>query len=112
MKKLLLAGAMLLSSISFAFSEPLKVGFVYVGPVGDHGWTYMHDIGRQAVESHFGDAVETVYVESVPEGPDAARVMRGMIAEGADMVFTTSFGYMQQTLQVAKDNLTTTNLAQ
>ena len=104
MKKLLLAGAMLLSSISFAFSEPLKVGFVYVGPVGDHGWTYMHDIGRQAVESHFGDAVETVYVESVPEGPDAARVMRGMIAEGADMVFTTSFGYMQQTLQVAKDN--------
>ena len=104
MKKLLLAGAMLLSSISFAFSEPLKVGFVYVGPVGDHGWTYMHDIGRQAVESHFGDAVDTIYVESVPEGPDAARVMRGMIAEGADMVFTTSFGYMQQTLQVAKEN--------
>ena len=79
MKKLLLAGAMLLSSISFAFSEPLKVGFVYVGPVGDHGWTYMHDIGRQAVESHFGDAVETVYVESVPEGPDAARASRGHV---------------------------------
>ena len=56
--------------------EPLKVGFVYVGPVGDHGWTYRHDVGRRAVEEAFGDRVETTYVESVSEGPDAERVVR------------------------------------
>jgi len=105
LKKLLVAGAMLLSTISYSLAaEPFKVGFVYVGPVGDHGWTYMHDIGRQQVEAHFGDAVETIFVESVPEGPDAVRVMESMIAEGADMIFTTSFGYMEQTVKVAKEN--------
>lgn len=105
LKKLLTAGALLLASMSYSLAaEPFKVGFVYVGPVGDHGWTYMHDKGRQAVEEAFGDAVETVFVESVPEGPDAVRVMQQMIAEGTDMIFTTSFGYMDQTLRVAKDN--------
>jgi len=105
MKKLLLAGAMLLTTLSASFAaEPFKVGFVYVGPVGDHGWTYMHDKGRQQVEEHFGDAVETVFVESVPEGPDAERVMRNMVSEGVDMIFTTSFGYMEQTVRMAKEN--------
>ena len=104
MRFLVAAALAVISWASVAHSDPLKVGFVYVGPVGDHGWTYMHDIGRQAVETHFGDAVETIYVESVPEGPDAERVMRGMIAEGADMIFTTSFGYMEQTLRVAIEN--------
>ncbi len=105
LKKLLTVGAMLLATMTYSHAaDPFKVGFVYVGPVGDHGWTYMHDIGRQAVVAEFGDAVETVFVESVPEGPDAERVMRGMIAEGADMIFTTSFGYMEQTLRVAKEN--------
>lgn len=104
-KKLLAAGAMLLATMTYSFAdEPYKVGFVYVGPVGDHGWTYMHDIGRQAVEEHFGDKVQTTYVESVPEGPDAVRVMEDMIAGGVDMIFTTSFGYMDQTIKVAKDN--------
>ena len=103
--KILTAGALLLASISYSFAaDPFKVGFVYVGPVGDHGWTYMHDQGRKEVEQHFGDAVVTTYVESVPEGQDAARVMRSMIADGADMIFTTSFGYMNQTLQVAKEH--------
>lgn len=105
LKKLLTAGAVLLATMSYSFAaEPFKVGFVYVGPVGDHGWTYMHDKGRQQVEEHFGDAVETVFVESVPEGPDAERVMRNMISEGVDMIFTTSFGYMEQTVRIAKEN--------
>ena len=105
LKKLLTAGAVLLATMTYSHAaDPFKVGFVYVGPVGDHGWTYMHDIGRQAVVAEFGDAVETIFVESVPEGPDAERVMRNMIAEGADMIFTTSFGYMEQTIKVAKDN--------
>ena len=104
-KRLLAAGAMLLATMTYSHAaDPFKVGFVYVGPVGDHGWTYMHDIGRQAVEEKFGDAVETVFVESVPEGPDAERVMRNMIADGVDMIFTTSFGYMEQTVKVAKEN--------
>lgn len=85
-----------------AAADTTKVGFVYVGPVGDGGWTYEHDKGRQAVEAHFGDAVETVYVESVPEGPDAERVMTQMALEGADLIFTTSFGYMDPTINVAK----------
>ena len=81
--------------------EPTKVGFVYVGPVGDGGWTYEHNEGRLAVEEHFGDAVETVFVESVPEGADAERVMTQMALEGADLIFTTSFGYMDPTINVA-----------
>lgn len=103
-RKILMAGAILLSSITLSYAQPFKVGFVYVGPIGDHGWSYMHDKGRQAVEAAFGDAVETVYVESVPEGPDAERVMRNMISDGVNMIFTTSFGYMQQTINVAKDH--------
>ncbi|WP_169570232.1 BMP family ABC transporter substrate-binding protein [Sneathiella limimaris] len=79
-----------------------KVGFVYVGPVGDHGWTYRHDIGRQAVEKALGDKVKTTYVESVKEGPDSERVIRQMAADGHKIIFTTSFGYMNPTLKVAK----------
>jgi len=106
MNKFLIAAAavMTVAWATVAQADPFKVGFVYVGPVGDHGWTYMHDKGRQQVEEHFGDAVETIFVESVPEGPDAERVMRNMIAEGVDMIFTTSFGYMEQTVKVAKEN--------
>ena len=104
LKKLLTAGAMLLATMTYSFAaEPFKVGFVYVGPVGDHGWTYMHDIGRQAVEEKFGNAVETVFVESVPEGPDAERVMRNMIADGVDMIFTTSFGCLLYTSPSPRD---------
>tara|TARA_B110000495_G_scaffold151315_1_gene134297 strand:- start:55 stop:1113 length:1059 start_codon:yes stop_codon:yes gene_type:complete len=103
MKKLLaiVAAGMMFATSAFA-GDTVKVGFVYVGPIGDHGWTYRHDIGRQDVEKHFGDAVETMYVESVPEGPDAERVIRGMIQQGADIIFTTSFGYMTATEKMAK----------
>jgi len=81
--------------------DKTTVGFVYVGPIGDGGWTYEHDIGRKAVEAEFGDAVETVYVENVAEGPDAERVMTQMALNGADLIFTTSFGFMDPTINVA-----------
>ncbi|QQA42118.1 BMP family ABC transporter substrate-binding protein [Pelagovum pacificum] len=87
---------------AFAQDDTTTVGFVYVGPVGDGGWTYEHEQGRLAVEEEFGDSVETVYVENVPEGPDAVRVMQQMALNGADLIFTTSFGYMDQTIEVAE----------
>ena len=80
----------------------LKVGFVYVGPISDHGWSYRHNVGRLAIEKALGDKVKTTFVESVPEGPDAERVIRQMASSGHDLIFTTSFGYMNPTLKVAK----------
>jgi simple sugar transport system substrate-binding protein len=82
--------------------EPLKVGFVYVGPVGDFGWTYQHDLGRQAIEAEFGDRVETTFVESVPEGADAERVLRQLASAGHDLIFATSFGFMDSVMAVAE----------
>jgi len=82
--------------------DKTKVGFVYVGPVGDFGWSYEHNEGRKAVEEAFGDKVETMFVESVPEGADSERVMTQMALDGADLIFTTSFGYMDPTINVAK----------
>lgn len=83
--------------------EPFKAAFVYVGPVGDLGWSYAHDQGRQKLDEAF-DYVETAYSESVPEGPDAERVIRKYAEDGYDMVFATSFGYMDPVLEVAKDH--------
>lgn len=85
-----------------AEDDPLKVGFVYVGPVGDYGWSYEHDRGRLEAQKHFGDQIETTYVEKVPEGADAERVIRQMAQGGSDLIFTTSFGFMNPTLKVAK----------
>ena len=103
--KTIAAVATLASLFCFsAFSaEKIKIGFIYVGPTGDHGWTYRHDIGRQDVEKHFGDKVKTKYIESVSEGPDAERVMRSMAMEGMDIIFATSFGYMNSMVKVAKE---------
>ena len=84
-------------------NDKVKVGFIYVGPIGDHGWTYRHDIGRLDVEKHFGDKVETMYLENVKYGPDAERAIRGMAQNGADIIFATSFGYMEPMLKVAKE---------
>ncbi|MEO0371052.1 MAG: BMP family ABC transporter substrate-binding protein, partial [Pseudomonadota bacterium] len=84
-----------------AAADATKVGFIYVGPIGDGGWTYEHDKGRLAVEDHFGDAVETVYQESVSEGADAERAITQMALQGADLIFTTSFGFMDPTINVA-----------
>ncbi|MDW3222820.1 MAG: BMP family ABC transporter substrate-binding protein [Paracoccaceae bacterium] len=104
LKTLLASAAMALGLASGAFAdghEKTKVGFVFVGPIGDGGWTYEHNKGRLAVEEALGDAVETVYVESVAEGPDSERVMTEMALNGADLIFTTSFGYMDPTINIA-----------
>lgn len=84
-----------------AEDAPLKAAWVYVGPIGDYGYSYQHDQGRQAVEKQFGEKVETTYVESVSEGPDAARVIRQLAAAGNDIIFATSFGFMDPTAKVA-----------
>ncbi|MDA0801430.1 MAG: BMP family ABC transporter substrate-binding protein [Proteobacteria bacterium] len=84
-------------------ADKAKVGFVYLTTPGDHGWTYAHEVARQDVEKHFGDKVETTFVENVPEGPDSARVIRELAKQGNDIIFTTSFGYMDHTIKVAKE---------
>ncbi len=101
-RNLLAATALALALPGAAFAQDkTKACFVYVGPIGDGGWTYQHDQGRLAVEAAFGDKVETAYQESVPEGADAERVMTQMALSGCDIIFTTSFGYMDQTNAVA-----------
>lgn len=82
-----------------ANDKELKVGFVYVSPVGDAGWSYAHDVGRQVLEAMPG--VTTSYVESVAEGADAERVILNMARRGFDIIFATSFGYMDTMLKVA-----------
>ncbi|MBT3437907.1 MAG: BMP family ABC transporter substrate-binding protein [Oceanospirillaceae bacterium] len=105
MKKLLTAAAGIalasVLSMSAVAADKLKVGFIYIGPPGDHGWTYQHDQGRQAIDAHLGAQVETVFVENVPEGPDAERTITRLARQGAGLIFTTSFGYMDPTLKVA-----------
>ena len=81
--------------------EPLKVGFVYVSPIGDAGWTFQHDTGRKEMEKALGGKVTTKYVENVPEGADAERVIRDLAQSGHNLIFTTSFGYMNPTIKVA-----------
>lgn len=98
----LVAGAMFAITGAAQAADPMKVGFVYVGPIGDHGWSYEHNQGRLAIEKAFGDKVKTSYVEKVPEGADAARVISKLAQSGHDLIFTTSFGYMNPTLKVAK----------
>ncbi|TDR31383.1 BMP family ABC transporter substrate-binding protein [Hydromonas duriensis] len=88
-----------------AGAKEVKVGFVYVGPVGDGGWTFAHDNGRKAMIENLakeGIKVTTQQVESVPEGADAERVIRDLVAKGNQIIFTTSFGYMDSTLKVAQ----------
>lgn len=106
MKKLLLlltATAAVVGGLASTASAQAKtkVCFVYIGPTTDGGWTQAHDIGRQYLEQELGDAVETAFVENVPEGPDAERVIERFARSGCNLVFTTSFGYMEQTLAVA-----------
>jgi simple sugar transport system substrate-binding protein len=82
---------------------PVKAAFVYVTPVFDAGWTHQHDEGRKAVEKSLGNAVKTTVVENVAEGADSERVVRDLAQQGHDIIFTTSFGYMEPTLKVAKE---------
>src|SRR6201981_1372917 len=105
-KKLFAAAAALLLAGAFSGSasaaDKLKVGFVYLGPVGDLGWTYQHEVARQALVKEVGDKIETTYLENVPEGPDAERAIEQLVRAGNKLIFTTSFGYMDPTLKVAK----------
>ena len=88
---------------SNVLADQKKVGFIYIGPPGDHGWTYMHDQGRQYMEDTLGDKVTSTYIENVPENADAVRAIRKLAETGHDLIFTTSFNYMDQTMEVAKD---------
>ncbi len=86
-----------------ATAAPLKVAFVYVTPVTEFGWVHQHEMGRQSVEAAFPGKVKTTYVENVPEGPDAERVIRDLARQGNQLIFTPSFGYMEPTLKVARE---------
>ena len=96
------AAVILAAGVSSAAQAQLKIGFVYVGPIGDHGWSYEHNTGRLAIEKALGDKVSTTYVEKVPEGADAQRVISKLASSGHGLIFTTSFGYMNPTLRAAK----------
>jgi simple sugar transport system substrate-binding protein len=105
MKKMMMA---LTLAASFAVAGPaytadkLKVGFIYIGPPGDFGWTYQHDQGRKELEKALGDKVETTFLENVPEGADAERSIERLARAGNKLIFTTSFGYMDATIKVAQ----------
>ena len=102
-KSIVLATALALSlAAATVGAETLNVGFIYVGPIGDHGWTFQHDRGRLGIEKALGDRVETVYVENVAEGADSERAITRLARQGAGLIFTTSFGYMDPTIKVAK----------
>ena len=103
MRKFLIAAATLsVLAAPAAAEDKLKVGFIYVGPIGDFGWSYQHDQGRLAMMKALGDKVETTYLEKVPEGPDAERAIEQLARSGQKLIFTTSFGFMDATVKVAK----------
>jgi basic membrane protein A len=86
-----------------AKAEPLKVAFAYVGPVGDGGWSFAHDTARKKVQEEYGDKIVTTFVESVPEGADAERVLRDLASQGNKLIFGTTFGYMDAIQKIAPD---------
>ncbi|MDS9468471.1 BMP family ABC transporter substrate-binding protein [Paracoccus sp. MBLB3053] len=104
-RRTLLGSAAALMAVSaipaMAQDDKLKVGFIYVGPVGDGGWTYQHDLARQAIEKEYGDKIETTFIESVPEGADAERALTQLALAGNKLIFATSFGFMDATINVA-----------
>jgi len=103
MRKLLFAAAALLALAAPAAAEDkLKVGLIYVGPIGDFGWSYQHEQGRLAMMKALGDKVDSTYLEKVPEGPDAERAIEQLARSGHKLIFTTSFGFMDATVKVAK----------
>jgi basic membrane protein A len=107
MRKIMMiaAAAMLVTGagvLDAAAQSKLKVGYVYLGPVGDFGWTYQHELGRQAVVKELGSKVDTTYLENVNEGPDSERSIEQLARAGHKLIFTTSFGYMDPTIKVAK----------
>ena len=107
MKKLIIAlaaSAALLGGFASGAQaqDKTKVCFIYVGSKTDGGWTQAHDIGRQELQAHFGDKIETPFLENVPEGPDAERAIERMARSGCALIYTTSFGFMDATMKVAE----------
>ena len=98
-----LAAALLSPFHTPAQTPPLKVGFVYVSPVGEAGWSYQHDLGRREMERALGARVQTTVVEAVAEGADSERVMRDLASQGHQLIFATSFGYLEPALRVAAE---------
>jgi basic membrane protein A len=108
MRKLLLAltataAAITMAGPALAQDEPTKACFIYVGPIGDFGWSYQHHQGALEMQEALGgeEKVEIAYLESVPEGADAERAIERFARSGCDIIFTTSFGYMDATNKVA-----------
>ena len=106
MRQWSLVGALALVALAAAAfhgsaAGKLKIGFVYLGPIGDLGWTYQHEVGRRAVVAAFGDRIETTYLENVPEGPDAERSIEQLARTGHQLIFAASFGYMDPVIKVA-----------
>ncbi len=97
-RRLLLAVVLAVALLGFS----IKVGFLYIGPVGDHGWTYAHDLGRRYLEDHV-PGVETTYIEGVPEGMEAYKTIESLVKKGYKVIFTTSFGYMDATEKAANN---------
>lgn len=83
-------------------AAPIKIGFIYVGPVGDFGWSYQHDQGRRAMDAKFGGRIKSQYVENVAEGPDTGRVLEELASKGNQLIFATSFGYMNSCVVTAR----------
>ncbi|NOY12307.1 MAG: BMP family ABC transporter substrate-binding protein [Deltaproteobacteria bacterium] len=83
--------------------KEIKAGFIYVGPVGDAGWTYAHDQGRKEMEK-LPFVKPSMFIEAVPEGAESARIINGLVRKGANLIFTTSFGYMDATIDIARRN--------
>jgi len=106
MKKLLMSAAALalavgISTSTVSAADKLKACWIYVGAIGDFGWTHQHNEGRLAVEKELGDKVQTVFVENVAEA-DSERAIERLARDGCAIIFTTSFGFMEPTLKVAK----------
>ncbi len=101
LKQTLLAAAAATLLAGSALAADAKACFIYVGPIGDFGWSYQHHQGLLAVEEAYGEKVETAYLESVPEGADAERAIERFARSGCNVIFTTSFGYMDPTNKVA-----------
>ena len=102
LKTLMITALAGLTAVPAIAEEKLKIGFLYPSPIADVGWSAELNAGRLAIEEHFGDKVETVFVENVSEGPDAARIMNQMAAQGADMIMLGSFGYMNDGIKLAQ----------
>jgi basic membrane protein A and related proteins len=105
MKKLIVAAAILAASAALggvSAQQKLKIGFIYVGPIGDMGWSYQHEVARRAIVDEFKDKIDTTFLENVNEGPDAERSIEQLVRNGAKLVYTTSFGFMDATAKVAK----------